>query len=126
MIELLYAKPVILWTATIIASFIVIIGWLFIFFHVTKTLNEKVSSSLVEDEVENKLGIYFICVSFWPAALVMGNNFLKKPETAETGRTCITIFLWFSTFIVMLSVTTVFTCVAYLPEILNFFEHYNS
>jgi len=121
---LLDPDPTIIWLAAIIATLIVIIGWIIIFRIVLQKINAKVAASPVQDEVENKFGIYFISAIFWPAALVMGHTFLKKPGTVQTGRMCIIIFLWFMTFIVLASNTIVLMGVAYLPEIIEFLKNY--
>jgi hypothetical protein len=122
MIELLYtAEPIILWSASIIAFIIFMIVWIIIFRTILQKINAKVTTS-IPDEVENKIGIYAVSLLFWPAALVLGNHFLKKPETAQTGRTCIIIFLWFNTFIVILSMATVLVGVIYLHEIIDFLK----
>jgi hypothetical protein len=122
MLSLLDPTAEIMWPAAICATLIVLFGWVLIVRSVTKSLNEKVAASTVQDEVENKLGIYLISAIFWPAALVMGNTFLKKPETVQTGRICIIIFLWFMTFVVLVANALVLIGVAYLPEIIHFLK----
>ena len=121
--DLLYSSPTILWTAGIIASIIIFVIWIFVAFNIKRNMDDKIDFSIA-DEVENKTGIYMVSALFWPAALVMGNTFLKKPGTAQTGRTCIIIFLWFSTFVVLLSITTVLTAIAYMPDIIEFFKNH--
>ena len=123
MLEFLLADLAVLWPATIIASLIVFISWIIIFRYILQKINAKVTSS-IPDEVENKTAIYMLCALFWPAALVIGNHFLKKPETARTGRTCIIIFLWFHTFVVILTISILLACIIYLPEIIVFLSNY--
>lgn len=120
-LSILDPDPEIIWPAAIIASLIVFIGWIIIFRYVLHKLDEKVAQSL-PDEVENRFGIYLVSFLFWPAALVMGNTFLKKPETAQTGRKCIIIFLWFNTFVVLASIAAVLVGVAHLHEIIEFLK----
>lgn len=119
MLELLNTDSTAILPAAITASLIVFIGWIILFRYILRIINAKISSS-IHDEVENKIAIYLLSLIFWPAALVIGNHFLKKPETARTGRTCIVIFLWFSTFIVIQSIAILLLIIIYLPEIIVF------
>jgi len=123
MFELVISELGFLWPAVIIASLIVFISWIIIFRYILQKITVNVTPK-IPDEVENKTAIYLLCAAFWPAALVMGNHFLKKPETARTGRNCIIIFLWFHTFIVILSISILFVCAIYLPEIIIFLSNY--
>ena len=81
------------------------------------SINKKITDAPESDQVNNKYGIYFICILFWPAALILGNSYLAK-----TGRMCIILFLWFTAFILALAFSCVVFTYIYLPEIIEFFK----
>ena len=118
--SILNTDPTLLIIAWGIASLFFIILYLLFVRHIMQKINKKVGDGSDVDEVPNKMGVYIVCALFWPAALVMGNNYLEKSETAQTGRMCSIIFLWFSGFIVILSLVTVYYLLIYLPEIIEF------
>jgi len=108
--------------AAAIAALIYIVAYLLIVRYVMTSINKKIIDAPEIDEVKNKYAIYFICILFWPAAIILGNNYLAKPETAKTGRLCIIIFLWFTAFILTLAFSSVVFTYIYLPEIIEFFK----
>jgi len=111
--------------AFIISSLVYCLAYLIIVRRVMNSINSKIKDFSSVDEVQNKLAIYIICALFWPAALVLGKNYLAKPETAKTGRVCIIIFLWITAFILVASLISVFYLYVYLPEIIEFLKGYN-
>jgi len=100
--------------SAVLAAIIMLSIWATIFRNISAKIDSFVDPSTT-DRVRNKGLIYFICAIFWPAALVMGYEYLQQPETARTGRTCIRIFLWFVTLLLLLVISAVFIIIMYFP-----------
>lgn len=122
---MLDADPTVFLMAMITAAIIYLIAYLSIVRKVMKKANEKLVNLPEKDEVNNKVVVYIISALFWPAALIIGNNYLERPETARTGRVCIIIFLCFTGIIVLFAIIATYLTYIYLPEIIEFLKNYN-
>ena len=112
-----------LWTASIIASIIVMGGWIIAAYFIVRYVNRKVNA--ITDQIYEEVGaikylIYAVSVLFWPAALVFGIYFLSKGKDAKVGRICIFILLGTVTICFMISCAIVMYGVTHLPEILEY------
>ena len=70
-----------LWTAAIIASIIVMGGWIIAAYFIVRYVNRKVNA--ITNQIYEEVGairylIYGVSILFWPAALVFGIYFLSK------------------------------------------------
>ena len=108
--------------ALVMASITLISLWIAAFRIALRQMDSMVDKNTA-DQVANKLPIYFLSVIFWPAAVVFGYQFLQKPETAKTGRTCILIFFWFVTIVLVLVIVAMFFLNQQYPEIREYIFH---
>jgi hypothetical protein len=61
--------------------------------------------------------VYGCSLVFWPAALVMGLVFLRKPATARVGATCFYLLFAYVSFCVVLAIALVTTAAVLWPEL---------
>lgn len=109
------------WSVYVISTLLLLGIWYYIYRKVLQKVNLQVNED-VSDNVENKTAIIFLCTLVWPAALILGYSYLSKPETAKTGRTCITIFLWTTAFFVLLAGFAHYYVEIYSEEILRYMQ----
>ena len=117
-------EPELIYSVIVLSFFIYMLVYLLVVRYVMGSINKKIAQSPNSGEVQNATGIYAICILFWPAALVLGKNYLSNPETARTGRVCIIIFLWSVAFVILASIATVTMGYMYLPEIIELLKEY--
>jgi hypothetical protein len=94
----------------LIATSIVLLGWLAAAGLVLVFVNRRVRRLLAADPAgaaeppDSALLFYALSVFFWPAAFICGAYFLKRAATARQGRVCVIIGL------ATISLVTVLTC----------------
>jgi hypothetical protein len=113
----------ILWPAAIIASLIVLGGWIIVMIFIIKHVNRKVKE--ITDQVYEEIGdlrylIYGASVLFWPAALGFGIYYLSNGKDALVGRVCIFILLGIFTLCFLAAIAIVMLGVVHFPEIVEY------
>ena len=101
----------------------VLFGWLVMMavgiFAVRRWRDGVVARGFADEE--DNLGalrwvVYGCALVFWPAALVMGLVFLRKPATARVGATCFYLMFVYVTFCVIAAIALVTTAAVLWPE----------
>jgi hypothetical protein len=115
----------ILWPPVIIASLIVMVGWIMVAYFITRHVNRRVVE--ITDHVYEEVGdirylIYGVSVLFWPAALGFGIYYLSNGRDAHVGRVCIFILLGVFTICFLAAIAILIFGITYFPEIADFFN----
>lgn len=109
--------------AVVIADGCVGFGWLAILLvcvYLVRKWRDSVLARGMPGEEDNLGGLRWLVYAgsllFWPAGLILGLVFLRKPATAPIGATCFYLVLAYATFSVVLAIALVTGAAIVAPE----------
>lgn len=109
---------------TVVASLIVLLGWLaaaalggVLVSRRVSALRTQAGGTLPSPDTMALL-LYLLSVLFWPAGFVLGLYFLRAPETALQGRNCLYIGIGYITVITALTCLGMAVLGVTMPELL--------